>query len=447
MYGDYFHGDAGLELDAVKQLVKEKGEDGARQMLEDHWNNYVSKDDWDWLASKGVTAVRIPIGYWAVGGGRFAEDTNFEKIAKVYRNAWDAYKKLIQEAAEHNIGVLVDLHAVPKAANTGDHSGEVVSKAGFWDSSSSHKKLCEVVKFMAQDVHKLENVVGIQIVNESEFSNDASGQKRYYSKAISAIREVDSQIPIVISDGWWPDQWVKWVASQESKLGDYQFLGVVIDSHCYRCFSDNDKGKSPEQIINDLKGDLLTNLSSDLDILVGEYSCVLDGQSWDKTQKDRSQLVSEYGQAQIREFRQKANCGSYFWTFKFQYGDGGEWGFKPMVESNSIPARSKSVKVPDKKQFEDALNAELSGHENYWNQQNSHEKYEHDRFKEGFTTAWADCSEFAKFDGSRLGRLHAWSRSRLQEHVKARGNSRFIWEWEQGFNKGVEIFNRTAFGD
>ena len=69
----------------------------------------------------------------------------------------------------------------------------------------------------------------------------------------------------------------------------------------------------------------------------------------------------------------------------------------------------------------------------YWNAQNPHEFYEHWRYKEGFTTGWADCTEFSKFGNSRIGRKCAWKAARLQEHISARGNSRFIWEWEQGF--------------
>ena len=68
------------------------------------------------------------------------------------------------------------------------------------------------------------------------------------------------------------------------KQGSDGYIGVVLDEHVYRCFSDDDKKKKPQQIIDDLQGDVLTNLNDNgkgVDFIVGEYSCVLDQQSWD----------------------------------------------------------------------------------------------------------------------------------------------------------------------
>ena len=44
------------------------------------------------------------------------------------------------------------------------------------------------------------------------------------------------------------------------KQGSDGYIGVVLDEHVYRCFSDDDK-KKPQQIIDDLQGDVLTNLN------------------------------------------------------------------------------------------------------------------------------------------------------------------------------------------
>ncbi|ODV96670.1 hypothetical protein PACTADRAFT_48493 [Pachysolen tannophilus NRRL Y-2460] len=442
MYGDFFIDNSGAELDAISRHVEKKGIDKTRKLLEKHWGNYMSQKDWKYLASKGVQAVRIPIGYWGINGGEFAKNTNFAKISPVYQNCWKFYKQLIETAKNYKIGVLVDLHALPKGANTGDHSGEVLKNAGFWESSTAISIAIDAVTFIAHDVINYENVCGLQIVNESEFSNDGKHQKKYYTAAINAIRSVNADIPIVISDGWWPDQWVRWI-NDNSQNGD---LGVIIDTHIYRCFADDDKKKSPEQIIEDLDKTVLKDLSGKADILIGEYSCVLDGDSWSKTNQNRAKLVQQYGQTEQRLFKQRAKCGSYFWTFKFQYGDGGEWGFVPMVESGSIPARQKQINLPSEDIFNNNLNQLSQGHENYWRDQNPNEKYEHWRYKEGFITAWCDSNEFAKFDASELGRVVAWTNARKAEHIKARGGGRFVWEWEAGFQAGLDSYRREAFG-
>lgn len=436
IYDKMFIDGASVELDAVKNYIKQHGIDETRKQMEDHWKNYCNDSDWQWLQSKGVQSIRLPLGYWIVGGGRYTKGTSFESVAAVYQNAWTiVVENYVKKAANYRISVLLDLHALPRGANTGDHSGEKLSSAGFWNDSRSISLASEALKYMAQALAPFDNVSGIQIVNESTFDNEARHQKRYYTSAINAIRSVNVDIPIVISDGWWADQWVRWVNEHGSAL-----LGVVIDDHVYRCFSDDDKSKSADQLTQGLDSTVLMGLSGPSDFIIGEYSCVLDGQTWSKTQGSRDDHVRQYGQKEVAIFKQRT-AGYYFWCFKFEHGDGGEWGFKPMVDRGFIPSRNSRIsRLPDQNDYNQTLNQLYSGHEQYWNSQNPHESYEHWRYKEGFTTAWADCTEFAKFDNSRIGRKCAWKAARRQEHIAARGNSRFLWEWEQGFDKAIEVF-------
>lgn len=445
IFHELFPDGAECELDVVTKLSKEHGEDGARQKYEDYWNNFLNEGDWNWLVDHNVNSIRVPLGYWDIGGGQFTKGSKFEKYSKVYANAWSVFKsKFIEVAGQHNISVLVDIHGLPRGANGADHSGEKGSgKAGFWTDDTSQLAVLDMLAFIAKDLKGYENIAGIQIVNEAEYANDLKKQGRYYLAAINSIREQDDSIPIVISDGWSPNQWVEWVQDQQSNKS----LGIVVDHHCYRCFSDDDKNKSPSQIINDLGGDLLTNLRDDakgVDFMVGEYSCVLDGSSWNKdgANDHRDDLVIEFGKRQTEILYDKANFGSYFWTFKFQSGNGGEWDYKTMTDKGAIklPITFKGRDLPDQGAFELRLNQNLEGHTNYWNNQNPREKYEHDRYKDGFTTAWADATAFANFEGSILGRVGAWKIARLQEHIKAKGNLKHIWEWEQGFDSGLKEF-------
>ncbi|EGW32656.1 uncharacterized protein SPAPADRAFT_72018 [Spathaspora passalidarum NRRL Y-27907] len=440
IYHDLFINDSGVdcELKAVKDLVDKYGEEEARNRFENHWNEYANDDDWNWLVDHGANSIRLPIGYWDIDGGAYTSGFKFEKYKHVYANAWSIIKeKYIEVAAKHNISVIVDIHGLPYGANKSDHSGEP-GESKFWDSESAQLQMAKAVGFVAQDLSKYENIAGIQIVNEADFTDSTKKRSKYYSAAINEIRSHDKKVPIVISDGWWTDQWVKWVQEQQNDLG--QNIGVVIDHHCYRCFDDKDKSKEPQQIINDLQNDLLTNLSEGgkyVDIMVGEYSCVLDTASWDKIgNHNRDGLVCDYGRRQ-GDLMQERTCGTYFWTFKFQSGNGGEWDFKTMTEKGALSPPPKIEHAPGQSEFDQALESAFEGHKNYWHSANPKEKYDHDRFKDGFTTAWADADAFAKFHGSRIGRKQAWKQARLQEHVHAKGKSNFLWEWESGFDQGL----------
>lgn len=433
------------ELQAVEKNLKDKGKDEAQKILESHWTSYATDDDWKWLQSHGVTGIRIPIGYWNIDGGKYTKGTKFEKAAPVYANSWDIFKKhFIEPAAAHNIGVLVDVHGLPFGANGNDHSGESADgKAGFWSNSSAQNLVLDGLKFIAKDLQGYENISGIQVVNESEFSESATKQKAYYANAINVIRSVDKTVPVIISDGWWPDQWNKWV-QENQKNGN---IGVVIDEHLYRCFDPRDKAKSAEQITHDLNGDFLTNLNDNgegVDFMCGEWSCVLDGDTWAKSGLDpndygndqRAKEVAKFGATEEALIFQRAGGGSYFWTFKFESGNGGEWDFHQQLDKSF---KAPKVGVPDENKFKDLLHSNLSGHENYWKEQNAKEKYQFDRYKDGFTTGWNVSVEFAK-QGSLLGRRQAIRSVFRNAYIKSKGDLPFQWEWDQGYDKGAEEF-------
>lgn len=440
---------ANCELEAVTKLEKD-GKDAAKKKLEDHWMSYATDEDWKWLQDHGVTGIRVPLGYWNIDGGKYTKGTKFEKYADIYGRSWLVFKKhFVEPALSRNIGVLVDIHGLPGGANGNDHSGEKTGgSADFWGNSQGQKLMEDALAFVARDLSSYDNILGIQIVNESEFSDNPLKQRSYYSAAIKLIRHHDKTVPIIISDGWWPDQWAKWAQEHQDKG---QSLGVVIDHHCYRCFDDKDKNKPADKVIKDLEGDLLTNINDNgngVDFMVGEWSCVLDGKTWANTGLDpndygngkRAEIVAQYGQQQLDLMKQRAGFGSFFWTYKFESGNGGEWDFRQMLGKLF---NAPQVRVPDENKLNESLDGNFSAHKDYWNGQNPKEKYEHDRYKEGYTTAWNDGVAFAQM-GSLIGRRQAVKAARLHEHIKNRGNSGFVWEWEQGYDKGTEEFVRAS---
>lgn len=431
------------ELEAVEEGTKNNQND-YKASLEKRWSEYATEDDWKWLHDHGVTAVRIPVGYWHVDGGKYTHATKFERYSDVYSNAWKIFKqKFVEPAASHNIGILVDLHGVPGGANGDAHSGEQRGgQAQFWDNDGYQKLATDALAFIARDLKHYDNIAGIQVVNEAQFSDSAKSQKSFYARAINAIRHEDASVPVVILDGWWPDQWVQWIQSEQK--GD-RSIGVVVDHHCYRCFDDKDKQKGADQVIDDLEGDLLTNLSDSgngVDFMVGEWSCVLDGATWDRSHVDdakRAEIVKRYGQKQLQLIFQRSSA-LYFWTYKFEAGLGGEWDFRHMVDHGLV---APSVKVPDQALFDEALKGNYDGHVNYWNQNGGGSKYDHDQYKAGFCAAWNEGLEFAK-QGALVGRRQAVKLARRAEHVAKHGKLEYLWEWDQGWDKGMEEFSRAA---
>ena len=42
------------------------GQAAAQQQLTNHWNSWITQDDFNEIASMGLNHVRIPLGYWAL---------------------------------------------------------------------------------------------------------------------------------------------------------------------------------------------------------------------------------------------------------------------------------------------------------------------------------------------------------------------------------------------
>lgn len=426
------------ELDGVTNYISVNGVEKTRQDLQCHWRSYIASIDWEWLRDQGTTCLRVPMGYWHVGPG-FTRGTPFESVSLVYGDAaWESFKQLCKTADANDIAILFDLHGLPGGANKNEHSGMKLSDAGFWKSKKYQSLVIELYEFVTKEflANGLTNIFGLQLSNENDYC-DLDAQKEFVGKAINAIRALDPTMPIIISDSWDLNLWNEWL--DKHSVDDSTTSGIVIDTHVYRCFDQRDRDKAVDKIIGDLSQDLNHWGDKDNDIIVGEYSCVLDTQSWDKSQgASRDELVKQYGQTESQLFK-KLTMGAFFWTYKFKFGDGGEWGFVPMCERECLTnGQCKALSDGD---LYATLEQKFSEHCSYWDSQNGNAKYEHWRYKEGFITGCNDSLAFAQLASSSVGSKR-WINSRKREHVlKFKSSSQeFVWEWEHGYATALSLF-------
>lgn len=181
-------------------------------------------------------------------------------------------------------------------------------------------------------------------------------------------------------------------------------------------------------------------------VIVGEYSCVFDQQSWDKSgcageQSDGGKrLLKDFGRAQSLRWQQRAG-GSYFWTLPLEW-PGGAWGFLEQVDAQNLPPPShltmpsstiKEVVEKASKQREIELDPGLRG--------------AHFEYKAGWELGWNDAKAFfvwnsSKFDregGDRIGMLDLWARKRLIDRG-TKIDRRLAREFEKGLRQGIADF-------
>ncbi|KAK4990187.1 Glucan 1,3-beta-glucosidase 3 [Elasticomyces elasticus] len=458
MYPD---GSQSAELAAVTSTIKQMGIDGAQAKFENHWNTYVSDADLDWLANTAhCTSIRLPIGYFTLGPA-YCQNTPFAQAAQVYANAWAAVKKLVSRVRSRGIGTLLDFHALPGGANGGDHSGTNSGKAELWGNKSNLDLALRCLLFIANEVKAWDGVIGIQLCNEAD--HGANGMYAFYDSALAQMGQIDKTMLIYISDAWDLGQASAYCNGKNS-LSTGVANPLLVDTHLYWCFSDADKTKTPQQICQDV-GEKLSVLKDGnvvdhgaCQVLVGEYSCVLAEDCWARCGGDsKADLVNAFGQTQSQRYQDKAG-GSFFWTYRMDWMDGGEWGFAQQTKSGAIkpPACLALGNSDVQSRISNAqanqnshMQATVSAHYQYWDT-NHPGNYEHWRYENGWKVGFGDAQAFfgsrvsgglQGTGGDKIGCLDIWVKKRIVESGMA---GPFVWEFEQGLRHGVRDFYALA---
>ncbi|KAI8974823.1 glycoside hydrolase superfamily [Trametes punicea] len=98
---------------AQSDLDVAKGEH-AKEILEHHWDTWITEADWAWLAERGINTVRIPIGYYHICGAdpSVLEGTDFANLDRVFAGAWVKVTNALATAHRYGIGVLFGASAI-----------------------------------------------------------------------------------------------------------------------------------------------------------------------------------------------------------------------------------------------------------------------------------------------------------------------------------------------
>ncbi|EIW60057.1 glycoside hydrolase [Trametes versicolor FP-101664 SS1] len=306
--------------------------DGARAVLERHWDTFVDVSDFQYLSGIGINTVRLPIGYWSLGPA-FCQGTPFESVADVYRNSWSRVVHAINMASDAGIGVLVDLHGAPGSQNGQPHSGISDGQTNLFGNDYYIGKTMDVLTFLTQQLTNVTNVVGIQILNEPQ---NADSLPAFYTQAISTMRQVSSAaaaLPLYIHDGFNLEQYSQFVADRS----DF----VVQDHHSYFVFTPQDNAESASGHTKDIQSSISGSLAAASDrqrrnLVVDEFSCALTEQSL-SSEADPNQARRAFCEGQLQIY-QNETAGWSFWAYnKEDCSNDPGWCFKAAV-GNSLPS-------------------------------------------------------------------------------------------------------------
>ncbi|ESR41395.1 Mannan endo-1,4-beta-mannosidase [Citrus sinensis] len=298
------------------QITNGFGPDKAPQVLQDHWDSYITDEDFKFLSSNGINAVRIPVGWW------IANDPAPPKpfvggSSKVLDNAFDWAEK-------YGVKVIVDLHAVPGSQNGNEHSA---TRDGFqeWGDSNIADTVA-VIDFLAARYCNRPSLAAIELINEPLAPGVALDTlKSYYKAGYDAVRKYTSTAYVIMSNRLGP-------ADHKELLSFASGLSrVVIDVHYYNLFSNNFNGLNVQQNIDYVNNQRASDLgavttSNGPLTFVGEWTC-----EWNV--KDASkQDYQRFANAQLDVYG-RATFGWAYWAHKCEAN---HWSLKWMIENGYI---------------------------------------------------------------------------------------------------------------
>ncbi|XP_027366047.1 probable glucan 1,3-beta-glucosidase A [Abrus precatorius] len=295
------------------QITNGYGPDRAPKIMREHWNSYITEEDFKFMSENGLNAVRIPVGWWIaqdptppkpfVGG-------SLEKLDNAF--TW---------AQKYGIKVIVDLHALPGSQNGRPHSA---SRDGYREWGDSYiPDSVATIDFLAKRYADRENLVAIELMNEPQGVNLES-LKSYYQAGYDAVRKHTSSAYVIMSNPL--DRDSKVLLSFAGA-----FSGVVIDVHYYNLFSDKFSNMNVQQNIDYIKRQRASDLNSLTSsngplIFVGEWSG-----DW-KVQKASKEDYQKFAKVQVDVY----SGATFGWAYWAYVCDSNYWSLKWMIQNNYV---------------------------------------------------------------------------------------------------------------
>ncbi|KAF2014023.1 glycoside hydrolase family 5 protein [Aaosphaeria arxii CBS 175.79] len=202
------------------------GKDAAKARLSEHWNSWITQDDFNRIAGAGLNHVRIPIGYWSV----ISRDED-----PYVTGAYDVFGKALDWAQAAGLKVIIDLHGAPGSQNGFDNSGRYGSVQ--WTQGDTVSHTLRVLNKLRDDHASHPAVSSIQLLNEPLGpSLDMSTVRQFYMDGWGNLK--DSNVAVAFHDAF----------QGVTSWGDFGagMWNLLLDTHHYEIFDNSQVAMSPD---------------------------------------------------------------------------------------------------------------------------------------------------------------------------------------------------------
>ena len=326
-------------IDETRWCVEMGGEAGRR--LREHRENFITESDFQWLADRGLNAVRIPVPFWLFDID-YPYHESYGGSKRPFVPGADEYlNRAFDWAAKHGLKVVVDLHTAPGCQNGFDNGG--IQGVCDWHKNEEYRKFTlDLLEKIGEVYGDRSALVGIEILNEPRWDIPEDLLKDFTQRAYERIRRSVPPTSVAVAfNGFCRDHGVYRDFMREPK-----YSNVVYDIHRYQNFDEHDRHmdifghiqKAAIEWKNEAQ-----KISDEVNLWtwVGEWSLGfgLDGK-YNQGPKVPEKIKREcglraYGAAQLLSFEQYS--GWFFWSYKTE--DTPDWSFRECVERGWLPGQ------------------------------------------------------------------------------------------------------------
>ncbi|KAI0334103.1 glycoside hydrolase family 5 protein [Cubamyces sp. BRFM 1775] len=195
--------------------------------LQNHWDTFITEQDFVDIANAGLNLVRIPIGYWAFD----------VKPGEPYISGQLPYlQKAVGWARDNGLQIIVDLHGAPGSQNGYDSSGQRLP-APLWHTNQTNIERTKAVIQNITDTfsHDKDVVSAIEPLNDPAgyYSGGAmlEAVRQYYQDSYASIHQSSSSPLVVLHDASQSPAYWRGFETPPSEED------VAMDTHSYQIFN------------------------------------------------------------------------------------------------------------------------------------------------------------------------------------------------------------------
>ncbi|XP_006661724.2 uncharacterized protein LOC102701660 isoform X1 [Oryza brachyantha] len=314
-------------LQGEYQICNGYGAAKATQVLREHWSTFIVENDFRFISSNGLNAVRIPVGWW------IASDP--DPPAPFVGGSLQALDNAFKWAEKYNIGIIVGLHAAPGSQNGWEHGATRDGSLEWGTTAANITQTVEVIDFLASRYAKRASLLAIELLNEPLAPKvSLATLTKYYQEAYNVVRKYTLQAYVILQNRAYGD-------SMEILSFANSLFGAVIDVHYYNLYDSIFDNFTVEQNINFVRNNRSSELSTVTKqngplTFVGEWVAewYVDNASKEDYQRFAQVQLDLYG---------GASFGWSYWSFKHVEN---HWSMEWMIKNGFISLEKLPPSTP-----------------------------------------------------------------------------------------------------